>query len=530
MSRVYTDPQHYADIADAIRVKLGTEEQYTPAEMAEAILAIETDPVIEQLAVDQNGTYIVPEGVDGYSPVYVSVTGGERNADIHWYAPRVCLGDPQVTLHSDCEMKDAFTAADYEKSDNILSLSRTDKLNILALLDTDNIEEGDTVSFTGKFTIYQYFNGSPDPLEITVMPLLFTDIYEPFDIPSYGGRKILPRMRVIRNNVKMDSGSDTVNFTGSFPGVGVGSAPVSTVVVNADSYVTAGGLQINVNQRDAAVYYVWAEEGECEETHFLKVRWKGASHYSQAVDHEWEVILLGNGDVILRLISQGSYSGTFTFKGITYQPDITQTVCFYRKDFYGTSWDILTEEYTIEHHHPEAENLYSIVPFADVAETLTDGTAYIDNVGYDDNAYTFTFDPGFTWHGKTNAVISGNSWMGIGASAENIRMHRRDSKMWYLYGYYAILTDMGNMKGLKLSWRGASQYSGSIDRWWTLWLFENGDAMIYISTIGANTGTCDFFGQTYTGANNSCISFYYDSTAGNYDIKYERYTLEHHIG
>lgn len=530
MSRVYTNPQHYADIADAIRTKLGSEDRYTPAEMAEAILAIETDPVILPLLTDENGTFIAPEGVNGYSPVIVSVRGGDRNADIHWYVPKICVGDKELNIHSDCELKDSISEADYALSDNVLSLSRIDKLNLLMTLDQDNIDVGDSVEFTGKFTIYQYNNGTADTLSIEVMPILISDIYEPFEVPDYGARKVLERMRVIRNNSKMDTGSDTVNFTRSFPGVGIGAAAVSTVVVNADSYITVSGLQININQRDAAVYYVWADEGDCEGTTFLKIRWKGASHYSQAIDQEWEMILLGNGDAILRMIKKGTNTGSFTIKGTAYQVSTEDTVCFYRKDYYGLTWDSIIEEYNFAHHHPESESLYTVTRFSDVSKTLTDGYAYIDNVAYDDNTYTFSFDPSFTWHGKTNAVISGNSFIGIGGASENIRMHRRDSKMYYLYAFYTILTDMNNMKALRLSWRGSSHYNISIDRWWTLWLFENGDAMIYIDAVGSNTGTCEFYGQTYTGENKSCISFYYNSAAGNYVIKYERYTLEHHIG
>lgn len=42
MSLKLTDPQHYQDIADAIRLKNGTQDEYTPAEMAPAIEALPT--------------------------------------------------------------------------------------------------------------------------------------------------------------------------------------------------------------------------------------------------------------------------------------------------------------------------------------------------------------------------------------------------------------------------------------------------------------------------------------------------------
>lgn len=38
---VYTNSKYYHDIADAIREKNGTENTYTPAEMANAILALD---------------------------------------------------------------------------------------------------------------------------------------------------------------------------------------------------------------------------------------------------------------------------------------------------------------------------------------------------------------------------------------------------------------------------------------------------------------------------------------------------------
>ena len=171
---------------------------------------------------------------------------------------------------------------------------------------------------------------------------------------------------------------------------------------------------------------------------------------------------------------------------------------------------------------------FSIIAHIDHAKTTQDDYALVYNTAYDDNAYSYTFDD-FTWHGLGSVTVSGNSWIGVGGGSENIRMHRRDSKMYYLYLSYWHLTDLGNMRAIKFTWGGASHYSGSLDRWWILWLFENGDAMIYVKTRGNNTGTSDFYGQSYTANNDSFISFYYDPSAGNYSIQYELYDIEHHI-
>ena len=74
--KVYTDPQHYQDIAAAIRAKLGTLARYKPEDMPSAIRSIETEPSIETITITVNGEYSAPSGVDGYSPIIVNVSGG----------------------------------------------------------------------------------------------------------------------------------------------------------------------------------------------------------------------------------------------------------------------------------------------------------------------------------------------------------------------------------------------------------------------------------------------------------------------
>lgn len=65
-------------IANAIRAKTGKTDSLTLDQMPTEIAAIETgggvaEPVIEPLAITENGTYTAPDGVDGYSPVTVNV-------------------------------------------------------------------------------------------------------------------------------------------------------------------------------------------------------------------------------------------------------------------------------------------------------------------------------------------------------------------------------------------------------------------------------------------------------------------------
>ena len=77
MKKLYPESD-MQNIADAIRDKLGVSTKYKTSQMAEAVEQIRTspDPVIEKLSVTDNGTYTVPVGTDGYSPVIVNVEGG----------------------------------------------------------------------------------------------------------------------------------------------------------------------------------------------------------------------------------------------------------------------------------------------------------------------------------------------------------------------------------------------------------------------------------------------------------------------
>ena len=66
------------DIGDAIRAKTGKEDKLTLEQMVSEIGSITggADPVIESLVITENGTYTPEEGVDGFNPVVVAVSGG----------------------------------------------------------------------------------------------------------------------------------------------------------------------------------------------------------------------------------------------------------------------------------------------------------------------------------------------------------------------------------------------------------------------------------------------------------------------
>ena len=81
MSRVLVTEQYLQNIADSIRAKRGTEDEYTPAQMASAIGLIHGDPVVQEKTVTRNGIVTPDAGYDGLSKVTVNVPNTYTSGD-----------------------------------------------------------------------------------------------------------------------------------------------------------------------------------------------------------------------------------------------------------------------------------------------------------------------------------------------------------------------------------------------------------------------------------------------------------------
>lgn len=79
MSKKLYEENSIQDIANAIRSQNGTNNPYTVAQMGNAIRAIKTQPNLESLTANQNGTYTPSQGKDGFSEVSVQVSGVGAN-------------------------------------------------------------------------------------------------------------------------------------------------------------------------------------------------------------------------------------------------------------------------------------------------------------------------------------------------------------------------------------------------------------------------------------------------------------------
>lgn len=119
-----------------------------------------------------------------------------------------------------------------------------------------------------------------------------------------------------------------------------------------------------------------------------------------------------------------------------------------------------------------------------ISAGTTNMQVLVNNVGYDDNAYTIQGIPNWVkFNGQTASTmqVSGNSWLGFGSNTEQIKFNRRDCKMFYLY--YETGTLFNYVRFMKIRWRGYSHYNASYWQTWEAVFFDTGDIMIRVVEI-----------------------------------------------
>ena len=123
----------------------------------------------------------------------------------------------------------------------------------------------------------------------------------------------------------------------------------------------------------------------------------------------------------------------------------------------------------------------------------TNMTAVRNDSGNDEG--TDTVATGITWFyfnstQVTNLYVSGNSWIGFGASIEQLKVNRRDAKVYYEYTETGTI---GTKKFFKLRWCGYSDWNktNGYSQQFDVFLFDNGQ--IYLNwfevPVGGVNGT-----------------------------------------
>lgn len=156
----------------------------------------------------------------------------------------------------------------------------------------------------------------------------------------------------------------------------------------------------------------------------------------------------------------------------------------------------------------------------------------INNSGQDDNTLSYTGVDWFFFNNKhaSTIYVSGNSWIGLGANAEQLLVCRRDTKLWNLYWEEATL--FGCYRVLKIRWEGYGQYNNTtadMALQYEWFFFETGDMFLnlihppvnssYLGSSRVNGGTNQAF--TVEAGKPQLVSFYHADEVGIlFDIQY----------
>lgn len=423
--------------------------------------------------------------------------GGGGTASLYLHAvDRLLPTNNTLRVSSDTLLVDDVTKDKFMTSDNVSEISRIDALTVRVNL-SEAAVAGEQISIKANRNAYRNNNGSSEELVIEVPELTFENLLGDYSL-----------MTQIRTNNKSDSGSDSITTTLAYPDIDT-RALITSFTLNGDSYAMIGSREVDINKRDASIYNSWKQEGNCEGVDFIKLRWNGMSYYGDTVaDSTWELYIMTNGDLMVHIVDYPKSTGTCTLFGMPFTVSKDNpTVSFYRQDYYGEKFTIVQECYDVVKHNPKADEEPGNTIEDQVGMYHGNLTKIRNNSKNDDGTDTVSFVD-FTWQSLTSLIVSGNSWMGKNSSSEDIKFNRRDAASYYIYYQDMNVDDYGGLHAIRIVWGGASQYRGSVDQWWELWLFENGDAMIYCKRLGSYSGTSSFYGVSFTPSNGSYHSFY----------------------
>lgn len=144
-------------------------------------------------------------------------------------------------------------------------------------------------------------------------------------------------MEVLVNNVSHDDDTLTIDGVDWFK---FGGAAAQKIYVSGNSWIGFGSnsLRLNVNQRDAKLYYLYREEGSIYGFYkFLKLRWHGYSQYNNSTEQcslIYDVILWETGCISVHMVHIPStyYNGVFSLastKQVKYTAPTEENPDFY---------------------------------------------------------------------------------------------------------------------------------------------------------------------------------------------------------
>lgn len=133
---------------------------------------------------------------------------------------------------------------------------------------------------------------------------------------------------------------------------------------------------------------------------------------------------------------------------------------------------------------------------------ITNMTVIRNNSKQDDGIDTVTGVDWFTFNGTvaSSIYVSGNTFFGFGTNAEQLKVNRRDTAMWYLYREEGTLFNY--YRFLKIRWSGYSHYNSSDVNskiTYDVILWESGDISLHMVDVPSSNwnGTFSLLNTSY---------------------------------
>ena len=463
------------EIAIAIREKLPNfEGTMTPLEMPTRIRQIKTGGASEGEG---------DSGTDGGLFVYL------RPNETLWQ------GDESFTMQSDLILADEFSKDNFITTDNVASIERIDNLNFRVNF-THPIVLDEELSIKADISAYKYKNG---------MSKRYYKIIQDVELEDYINDK--------RHMIALYEGAKVDKFTSPSIEWQKSNGEIVTFNVDSEGVITIGGVKskysIGIDFSVTNCYYCFGHAPQ----EFVKIRWEGNYPYNNAkVNNIFEWFFFEDGNSYLNIIESDAIRNHYYLDStnIIAQTELQQAMSIYKGHFYLKKSHIVYDKFDNALSKKRIESCCKIdyfdnicnTDFIDVAkEGITNYPSYygvLYNTFLDGNGSAismanmpFEYEL-FTSDKKATKLktfcCSGDKIIKHNTTANNNTTQTcysyRDGAIWYLSIEYVKIKDMGNLRALKIHWKGSSNYADktNLDDDFEVYMFENGDGMMVINT------------------------------------------------
>lgn len=165
----------------------------------------------------------------------------------------------------------------------------------------------------------------------------------------------------------------------------------------------------------------------------------------------------------------------------------------------------------------------------DIVAGVENATQTRNNSKNDEGTDTLEGVDWFSYNGTvcSSIYVSGNIWIGLGASSEHLKVNRQDAAMYNIWREEGnLVTLLRTIRFLRIRWSGYTTYSSTDSRFlmtFDVLMFETGDIMLYVADIPTSfyNGKFSLGNMSYDKptVENRYVTFYLQSD-GSYVAEY----------